>query len=97
MFPRSLSEPTLTHFPQPVILFTKRNTDEQDTVHGNIAKLTMPSHTELRLELGNSLKGLSAALKEFAGHVRREARAVWMWTPASAVPVERVALKKWNE
>ena len=52
----------------------------------------MPSHTELRLELGNSLKGLSAALEEFAAHVRRGARAVWMWTPANAVPVERVAL-----
>ena len=52
----------------------------------------MPSHTELRLELGNSLKGLSAALEDFAGHARRAARAVWMWTPASAAPVERVAL-----
>ena len=52
----------------------------------------MPSHTELRIELGNGLKGLSAALDDFARHVRREARAVWIWTPGSDVPVERVAL-----
>ena len=52
----------------------------------------MPSPTELRLELGNSLKGLSAALEEFARHVRREARAVWMWIPGSNGPLERVAL-----
>jgi len=52
----------------------------------------MTSPTDLRVELGNGLKGLSAALEDFARHVRREARAVWMWTPGSDVPVERVAL-----
>ena len=52
----------------------------------------MPSHTELRLELGNGLKGLNAALEEFAEHLRRQARAVWMWSPASNAAGERVAL-----
>jgi len=52
----------------------------------------MPSTTELRIELGNGLKGLNASLDEFARHVRREARAVWMWTPGTDTTVERVAL-----
>lgn len=52
----------------------------------------MTSPIDLRIELGNGLKGLSAALEEFARHVRREARAVWMWTPRSDGPLERVAL-----
>ena len=52
----------------------------------------MPSPTELRIELGNGLKGLNASLEEFAQHVRHAARAVWMWTPGSDATVERVAL-----
>lgn len=57
----------------------------------NIAKFQMPSPTELRIELGNGLKGLSASLEEFAEHVRREARGVWMWRPESAA-APRIAL-----
>jgi len=57
----------------------------------NIAKLQMPSPTELRIELGNGLKGLSASLEAFAEHVRREARGVWMWRPQSAA-APRIAL-----
>ena len=92
MFPRSLYRITSLPPNLPSNLFAKRNRREQDAALRNIAKLQMPSHTELRIELGNGLKGLSAALDDFARHVRREARAVWMWTPGSDVPVERVAL-----
>ena len=80
------------HLLQRSIFFTNTTTRVQDGASCNIAKLTMSSHTELRLELGNSLKGLSAALEEFARHVRREARAVWMWAPGHGGPVERVVL-----
>ena len=52
----------------------------------------MPSPTELRIELGNGLKGLNTSLEEFAQHVRHAACAVWMWTPGSDATLERVAL-----
>ena len=52
----------------------------------------MPSPIELRIELGNGLKGLSASLEEFAAHLRHHARAVWMWSPGSNAAGERVAL-----
>ena len=52
----------------------------------------MSPHTELRIELGNGLKGLSASLEEFAAHLRHHARAVWMWSPGSNAAGERVAL-----
>lgn len=52
----------------------------------------MKSPTDLRIELGNGLRGLSATLEEFTLHVRREARAVWMWAPGNDGSLERVVL-----
>lgn len=51
----------------------------------------MASQTELRIDLRNGLTGLREALEEFAQHVRREARAVWVWKPGET-PAPRVAL-----
>jgi len=79
------------HPTTPSALFAKCIRSEEDAVLGNIAKLKMPSHAELRIELGNGLKGLSASLKEFTEHVRDEARGVWMWRPESAA-APRIAL-----
>ncbi|EQD51166.1 hypothetical protein B1A_13171, partial [mine drainage metagenome] len=52
----------------------------------------MTSPTELRIDLRNALTGLREALEEFAEHVRREARAVWMWRPEETPDPPRVAL-----
>lgn len=59
---------------------------------GSIYKLRMDSeHTELRIELGNSLKGLTGALGELAEHIRTDARAIWMWVPGGS-DLPRVAI-----
>src|SRR6185437_105948 len=52
------------------------------------------SNSALRAELGSALKELTRALEAFAGHIRQEARAVWMWTAptGSELPRGDVAL-----
>lgn len=37
---------------------------------------------ELRIELGNCLKGLTGTLESFAEHIRSQTRAIWLWAPA---------------
>lgn len=39
------------------------------------------SNLELRLELGNCLKSLTASLESLAAHIRSQGRAIWLWSP----------------
>lgn len=41
------------------------------------------SNLELRVELGNCLKGLTGALGAFTAFVRCETRALWLWPPGT--------------
>lgn len=55
---------------------------EVDGRRGSIYKILMSvSNLELRLELGNCLKGLTETLEAFAAHIRSQARSVWLWSP----------------